>query len=309
MNIKNLELAVKTRTLGIADSPEWKRQLSVAFIVATLAVSSPVAAMQGNEIPEWRPQSSETLVKLPSTYLKKSIDSNFAESELGLAIEAATDKSRLKILSLSDLKEAIINSEGEVKTELRHQLLAEKRAYVNIMSNKNKMRWKQLMTKQRLFERILRKMAEKNNEPSISKRVLAENQAAATKRFSESISSVDMKLFENGSLPESTYSRKYSKNMTVINKLLSKVNEHRMNKAVQVNGKSLSKPEYIRQLLTDTQSEIAILEQEETILGYMAKLVALDALTLSEEALDADLADSDTPSDESVTQAANLFIN
>ena len=41
----------------------------------------------------------------------------------------------------------------------------------------------------------------------------------------------------------------------------------------------------------------------------MAKLVALDALTLSEEALDAELADSDTPSDEGPAEAANLFIN
>ena len=82
-----------------------------------------------------------------------------------------------------------------------------------------------------------------------------------------------------------------------------------MTRAVQLDGRQLNKQEYIQQLLSDTQSEIAILEQEETILGYMAKLVALDALTLSEEALDAELADSDIPSDKGPAEAANLFLN
>ena len=56
------------------------------------------------------------------------------------------------------------------------------------------------------------------------------------------------------------------------------------------------------------QSEISILEQEETILGYMAKLVALDALSLSEEALDAELADSEVPTNSGPAEAAELFL-
>ena len=274
-----------------------------------LCSSHQIMAKPNSAIPEWRPQSSEKLVKLPSTYLKKSIESDFADSQLGIAIDTATEETRLKILSLSDLKKAIDQADGEVKTELRHQLLAEKRSYINIVSRKNKMRWKQLMTKQRLFERILNKLSQKNRSLTAGKKILIEKQEAAQKRFNQTISAVDLKLFETASIPESTYSRKYSKNMAVINQLLAKVNDHRMNKAIQVDGQKLNKKEYIQKLLTDTQSEIAILEQEETILGYMAKLVALDALTLSEEALDAELADSDTPSDQGPAEAANLFLN
>ena len=281
----------------------------IAVCAGMICLSHQTVAKQNSAIPEWRPQSSEKLVKLPSTYLKKSIESNFADSELGIAIDAASEETRLKVLSLSDLKEAINQSDGAVKTELRHQLLAEKRAYVNIVSRKNKMRWKQLMTKQRLYERILNKLSQKNRALTPGKKILLEKQDAAKKRFNQTISTVDLKLFETVSIPESAYSRKYSKNMTVINQLLEKVNNHRMNKAVHVNGQKLNKKEYIRKLLSDTQSEIAILEQEENILGYMAKLVALDALTLSEEALDAELADSDTPSDDGPAEAANLFIN
>jgi len=281
----------------------------IAILTGMLCFSNQIMAKQGNSIPEWRPQSSEKLVKLPSTYLKKSIESDFADSKLGMAIEAAGEQTRHKILSLSDLKNAIGQAEGDVKTELRHQLLAEKRAYVNIVSHKNKMRWKQLMTKQRLFERILKKISQKNTALTPTRKVLIEKQEAAKKRFNQSMSKVDLKLFETASIPESAYSRKYSKNMAVINQLLATVNKHRMNRAVQVDGRQLNKQEYIQQLLSETQSEIAILEQEETILGYMAKLVALDALTLSEEALDAELADSDVPSEKGPAEAANLFLN
>jgi hypothetical protein len=290
-------------------STQYVSYIAIGLFIGIVCLTNQSMAKQENSMPDWRPQSSEKLVKLPSTYLKKSIESDFADSKLGLAIEASSEKTRLKILSLSDLKNAINQAEGETKTELRHQLLAEKRAYVNIVSHKNKMRWKQLMTKQRLFERILKKISQKNTSLTPTRKVLIEKQDAAKKRFNQSMSKVDLKLFETASIPESTYSRKYSKNMAVINQLLTTVNKHRMNRAIQIDGRQLNKQEYIQQLLSDTQSEVAILEQEETILGYMAKLVALDALTLSEEALDAELADSDTPSDKGPAEAANLFLN
>ena len=283
--------------------------LFIFLLFATALIAKGVEASQINVIPEWRPQSSEKLVKLPSTYLKKSIDSDFAESQLGKAIESNKAEGKLKVRSLSDLKDAVNQSEGGLKTELRHQLLAEKQAYIKIISRKNKLRWKQLMTKQRLFERMLKKIAERSDSMTSSKRILIENQGDANKRFEATVSKVDLQLFETNAIPESTYSRKYSANMAVINRLLSKVSNHRMNKAIKVNGRSLSKQEYIQQLLTDTQSEISILEQEETILAYMAKLVALDSLTLSEEALDESFSQREEELSEGPAEAADLFLS
>ena len=60
--------------------------------------------------------------------------------------------------------------------------------------------------------------------------------------------------------------------------------------------------------MADTESELAILQQEETILGYMAKLVALDAMALSEEGLNAEIADSDIPDMSSPAASVDLFI-
>ena len=171
------------------------------------------------------------------------------------------------------------------------------------------MRRKQLVTKRRLFERLLKKLAERDAQMTISRKALINKQEMARTRFETSLSTVDVRLFENSAIPESKYSQKYSRNMAVIKKLVGRIDSHRMNTSVQVDGRAFTKEEYIRGLLADTQSEISILEQEESILGYMAKLVALDALILSEEALDAELADSEVPANSGPAEAAPLFLS
>ena len=133
-------------TSGCQIGPRLKAATPIIF-AAVILMSSTVTAGPTARLPEWRPESSEKLVKLPATYLKKSIDSDFADSKLGLAIEESQEKSRLKLQRLKDLIMAVKDAEGEVKTEIRHHLLAEKRSFIHIMSNKNEMRRKQLVTK------------------------------------------------------------------------------------------------------------------------------------------------------------------
>ena len=295
-------------TSGCQIRPGLKAATPIIF-AAVILMSSTVTARPNAGLPEWRPESSEKLVKLPATYLKKSIDSDFADSKLGLAIEENQEKSRLKLQSLKDLNMAVRDADGEVKTEIRHHLLAEKRSFIHIMSNKNEMRRKQLVTKLRLFERMLEKLGESDAQMTKSRKKLVDKQEAAKKRFHASLSTVDVRLFENDAISESKYSQKYAKNMTAIGKLVSRIGSHRMNSSINADGRLLTKEEYIRGLLAETQSEISILEQEETILGYMAKLVALDALVLSEEALDAVLINSDLPVNSGPAEAADFFLS
>ena len=295
-------------TSGCQIRPGLRAATPIIF-AAVILMSSTVTARPNAGLPEWRPESSEKLVKLPATYLKKSIDSDFADSKLGLAIEENQEKRRLKLQSLKDLKMAVRDADGEVKTEIRHHLLAEKRSFIYIMSNKNEMRRKQLVTKLRLFERMLKKLGESDAQMTKSREKLVDKQEAAKKRFHASLSTVDVRLFENDAIPESKYSQKYAKNMTAIGKLVSRIGSHRMNSSINADGHLLTKEEYIRGLLAETQSEISILEQEETILGYMAKLVALDALVLSEEALDAVLINSDLPVNSGPAEAADFFLS
>ena len=49
-----------------------------------------------------------------------------------------------------------------------------------------------------------------------------------------------------------------------------------------LNGEVVGKADYVRGLLSRSEAELAILDQEEDILGFMAKLVALDAMALAE---------------------------
>jgi hypothetical protein len=66
----------------------------------------------------------------------------------------------------------------------------------------------------------------------------------------------------------------------------------------------------LRQLIANNGSSLALLDQEENILGYMAKLVALDAMALAEEvAADDGGADGVEMNELSVSSAVDFFIN
>jgi len=282
-----------------------------SLIAAGLLVAQPLAApaAAATKSPSWNPKASEKLIKLPASYLKKSIDHDFAESELGLAIQSTSEKADLKIDTLRDLQESIERAEGELAMELRHQFLAEKREFVNLLSDKNELRRKHLKTKQRLYERMLRKLGDEKAAMTPVRQKLIDKQDEAAARFKSSIDKVDMHIFQSTSAPTSKYAKKYSENMAVIEKLVARIQSHKMSLSIQVDGQPLTKQEYLRQLVAGVQAEVSILEQEETILGYMAKLVALDALDLSEQAFDADLADSDQPAEPSLARAANFFVS
>jgi hypothetical protein len=82
-----------------------------------------------------------------------------------------------------------------------------------------------------------------------------------------------------------------------------------MNASAAADGQPKTKAEHVRQMVADTQAGLAILDQEETILGYMAKLVAFGAMALSEDALDAELADSDVEPVKGPAAAVDFFVN
>jgi len=128
---------------------------SLCFFVAAL---SPALA---EEQAIWRPAPTERLVKLPGAYLKKAIERDFSESGLADAIGDRDARIALKAKTLADLRDAVNEAEGEVRTELRHQFLAEKREYVKLLGERQELQRKQLRTKIRVYERILRGLERK----------------------------------------------------------------------------------------------------------------------------------------------------
>jgi len=283
---------------------------AIALMIGTMttAAAPSMAATQGAS-PSWRPQVSERMVKLPANYLKKSLDRDFARSPLGQAIRDLEQEAALKAQTLSDLQKAIEQSEGDVQVELKHQLLAEKRAYIELMADKQAMHQKQVKTRQKVLEKLLAKLNRKAGGMSASRRKLVQQQDEARKRFDGSASKIDMALFAETTAPETKYAKGYSKNLRAIQTLMAAIKSHPMNAETTLDGEAVTKPEYVRRMIADAEAEVALIEQEGEILGYMAKIVALDAMVLAEEIADSDLADSDITEPTDLTSVVDIFVN
>lgn len=271
-------------------------------LVALMAAMADAAAS-----PSWTPESSERLVKLPSSYLKKAIDRDFEGSELAGALADTNTKIRLKTQTLADLQQAVEKAEGDVKIELRHQFLAEKREFIGLMGERQEFNRKQVETKIKLFETLLGKLDSRSAGMNPAKADILKKQEAARQRFENSVASIDMKLFGTAGMEETRYSKDYAKNMTAIERLVESLKSHPMNAETELDGETVTKEEYLRHQIADNQATLALLDQEGTILGYMAKLVALDAMALAEEVETPDLADAGRGSVE-VSDTVDFFV-
>ena len=282
------------------------RGLLAATALATALVAVPALADDGD--PVWHPDSSERLVKLPATYLKKSLDHDFAQSTLGTAIQGVNEEVAAKARTLNDLQNAIAKADGETRIELRHQFLHEKRAYVEIMTHRNDLERKHVATQTRLLEDMLARMRPVPGAETPQRQELIKRQDAARARFESSLATVDMRLFDKSSAPESKYAVEYSQNSAAIEQLVQRIKTHKMNDNDLGDG-TMSKEDYVRQMLADAQAQTALIDQEDTILGYMAKLVALDALELADEVMDPNTTDTVPMEKAKPAAMAPLFIS
>ena len=282
-----------------------------ATCLLALALVAPAAPSSAGTDPQhgsWNPVASEKLIKLPGSYLKKAIENDFSSSGLAAAIRDVEVSMGLKTQTLADLRNAIDQADGELKVDLQHQFLAEKREYIQLVGQHQDLQREQLNTKLLLFERLLGKLKRDNAAMTPARRALVEKQDEAKRRFESSISKVDLKLFGTPMISESRYAIEYSKNVVAIERLVQAIKAHPMNAQSEINGRAVTKQEFLRQAVADTQSELSIVDQEETILGYMAKLIALDALALTEAIADGDdELDGETESND-IAIAVDYFI-
>ena len=277
------------------------------ILMPTLAISE---AKPVNDLTsaKWQPRSSERLVKLPPSYLKKSLDRDFAGSGLGQALKSNQTDIQNKGNTLSDLQKSIETAEGELRLELRHQFLAEKRLFLDLMANHIDLNKRRANTRLNLFQKMLDELRDQTAANTPAKKQLIEQQNLARTRLQSSLSKVDLKIFESTAIPESQYAVKYGQNVQAIEKLMSRIKSHEMNQSLTADGAEMTKEEFIRHMAIEAEAELALAEQDDLILGYMAKIVSLDAMALSEEAIDAELADSALPANSSPHNALNFFM-
>jgi hypothetical protein len=270
-----------------------------------MAMAPPAA--HANE-PSWNPQSSERLIKLPAQYLEKSLDSDFARSELGLAIRDVDAGANLKLQTLADLRAAIELADGEVRTELRHQFLAEKKAYLDLMSRQHELTRRQLVMKRALYERILDQLSRDKESLSPARAELIEYQEAARERFGFTFADIELKLLDSVAVAESQYSREYSQIQGVVESLIRAIEDHPMNAAPEINGQEMTHASYVRQLVANTEAQLAILSQEDKALGFMGKLIALDAAALAEQITFASIGTDEIAEPTGVLGAVQFFV-
>jgi len=279
----------------------------LALLLASTALAGAASASETGQ-PAWEPRVVERLVKLPGTHLKRAIDNDFAGSQLGGALVDTEGQIGGKLKSMAELQKAVERAEGEVRTELRHQFLAEKKDYIKLVGARLDLKRRQLKTSQRLYDALLKRMDQTGAGATPEQISVAAKQEEARRRFEKSLAEVDTRLFAADAARETKYGREHAKNMAAVEQLVQAIRQHPMSAGPELDGQPVSKQDYVRSLQAQTDADLALVDQEELILGHMAKLVALDAMALSEE-IDApeSVADPDNrPGD--VTRAVGLFI-
>lgn len=285
------------------------RLLIAGLMVSTAVLMLPPGSAEaaGNAA-SWNPAVTERLVKLPQSHLKKSLDRDFARSPLADAIANTETEIKLKVETLADLGKAAEQAEGDLRVELRHQLLAEKRAYLNLVKQRQDLRRSHLEQRKKVYGRILKKVLRANGGNSVETQALVRKQLDAQARFERSAETVDMKVFASFDAPGSKYAKEYARNLSAANALLQAINAHPMHQQVDPETPE-DKATYLRRLVAEQDAAIALVTQEEEIVGYMAKLVALDAAALADQLQgDTVTAESDEPTPSPITSALNHFI-
>lgn len=241
----------------------------------------------------WSAASSERLVKLPPAYLAKAIERDFSNSALADALTDTQTQLKNKTQTLIDLRQAVEQSSGALQIELRHQYIAEKRHYLELLRSHQEYLSKRAQTKIKIFKRLLAKTQRAKSSLTPQRAAMIEKQTQARVRFERSISQVDTKLFTSAMAPESRYGKAYAQNLSAINQLIGAIKAHPMSNQSSSDQGELSREDYIRHLREQVEADLAIIQQEKTVLAYMGKLVALDAMALAESV-------NDTKSDDQI---------
>lgn len=282
-----------------------KRLILVAMILALSALNASAAPTDT----QWQPRASERLIRLPAEYLQKAIDRDFANSRLAQALKDVDSDVNFKERTLEDISGALAQAEGETRTDLNHQLLVEKREYIQRMGERLDLQRQHLETRKAFYQRLLKKMARQRQPPDPQQKALRAQQASARARLERTATDVDLKFFASPRHEESRYAREYRKNLDAIQQLVAAIEQHPMNARPTADADSLSRPQMLRRLIADADAQLEILNQEDRLIGHMAKLVALDALALSEDLKDAEQVDSGMPPAGDVASAVNFFLD
>ena len=254
-----------------------RNTLSAVVLAATSLSSLPAMANQTG----WSPSISEKILMLPSEHLETAIEQDFDRSPLANELGGLENDISLQINFLSQIQNDLDLYEGEQRLEARHQLIAGKRDYIEMMGTQIDLKKKRLAVKLDIYERLMRKARQGAAANSQSASFDAAR-SAVVNRINSVDSTLREDLFTNTMMPETEFSKAYADNQAAISQLVEAINTHPSQQTIStIDGNPISREEELRLTILDIQSQMAILDMEDEVLGHMAKLVALDAKAFS----------------------------
>ena len=259
--------------------PVWIPKRPGLVLAMLIAVAGPGAALAS----DWAPVASERLMRLPGESLEKAVEKDFARSALAQDLADVDEQVAFKQMTLGDLKGAVERAEDSAaRADLQFQFIEAKRDYLTLMREQQSLRKKRSAAKVRLYEKIFARLGADARRMTPERSALIDSQKSARQRMERSLQAVDASLLAPMAVESSRYATEYRKNIGAIESLMAAVQNHPMNRAPSIDGQPVTQEEYLRNLIANAQGELALAEQEEVILGHMAKLVSLDALALAE---------------------------
>ena len=230
---------------------------------------------------QWRPQLSEKILLLPPKHMNDAIEQDFSKS--GLAQNMTNVETQLsdQVSAIDQLRQNLSRYDEQEQIEARHQIIVGKKTYIELLGQQIDLKRERLHTKLGLLKRLDRNLSRDAAQQKAASDV-AELQADAKSRI-EGISS---KLREQIALEpltkETNFSKAFDKNMAAISALKDAIANHRMQSRLGLDS-GATKADMLRQLMLDTEADLALIEIETELLGHMAHLLSLDAMALAED--------------------------
>jgi hypothetical protein len=262
--------------------------------------------------PGWQPQISEKILVLPQKQLERAIQRDFAASSLASDMMNVDKQIASEVTNIQSLSENQHLYEGETALEVKHQVLAAKRAYIGLMGEQIGMKRKKLETKLRLYQNLTR-TAQRNASNLKDQREITAAIDTAQQRAGAVESELREELFYSTNLPESKFGEDYAANRQAIESLRNAIANHPLNLADKGIDEPRNKIEELQRLAMNVEAQLAILNMEDEVLGHMAKLLSLDAMAFAEEVAEiAYLANEEATSAAELSSPAagvKLFVN
>jgi len=254
--------------------------IKLFLIILSVSFYSANSLAQRN-VNGWKPQIVEKMYVLPPKHLNKVLNNDFNKSLLAINLQNTDNKIKNRIEKISELNSLLPGSSKEEGLEIQHQIIINKRDYIKDMNDLLIMKKEKLNTKKIFFEKIKKKFKGNSLKNKTTSNFL-NNKSSAIQRSQK----LDFKILENTSYnlsKRSKYFKQYQINKDAVKKLKLAIEKHPMSSKNTLYKDPSNKVEAINNYVHEIDTEIAVLEMKEQMINYMAKIVALDAMSLAEK--------------------------